>query len=283
MFGRQNYRFYRRGERAFDEHGLVGDVQYLRTGLVGDADFTGVAAFFQQRNNCVFAFGASLNCDFGTANTDRCDRRIDRHCVRFGFGDRATDERENTMDDGERRRTVAGAWVVNHFVEDHARVFIQREFGSINKGNSGRGAVAGFQHITLEDGIADFEVGAATVGTNGENFAVGGINRADWLGRITTQAGLRELLRCHGPGKSLGCFRRDPRATFGLQRRRLLNGKIIANQNFLAAPALQHQIRAFPVEIRAQQHGATWDCQAFRAYGIENHHVGGLAEIKAIA
>ncbi len=76
--------------------------------------------------------GFDLGVDCGAADAHRRDGRIDPHLA--GVRDVAGEEPDRPLNHGQKRRVVVALGVIDHVVEHHPRVRIERESGAVKKG-----------------------------------------------------------------------------------------------------------------------------------------------------
>ena len=258
------------GEEAADRRRLVGDVENLAAGHVGDNNFAGEAAgFLEQRNDVFLALGGGPDRDAGAANADGGDRRAHGHGVGTGLGDGAGDEAEHALDHRNRRNALARLGVVNQLVEHHATAFAERKRGVVDKNQTDRAGAAGFDHVALINRVAQRQLDAAAVAADHDDLAADRLNRADGL-RWGVGRGLRDLARRRGSGQAAHQIGAQLGAARRLQRRRRFQGEIIAHQELRALGPFDQQVRPVARKIGHQQHGAALDHQRFGAGRVKH-------------
>ena len=195
---RQNDGVAGRHEEAVDGGRLIGHVQDLAAGRVGDNDLARDAAIFLKQCNDVFlAFGAGLYGNLGAADTDGRDGRANGHGVGAGLGDRAGYETKYTLNDGNGGGALMGFGVVNQFVQHHAPVLAQRERRVIDKGEADRALAIGFKDIALVDRITGVQGYPGTVSPDRRYRTGCRFDRANGLRRGAAARGIRHHV-CRG-------------------------------------------------------------------------------------
>ena len=94
-----------RGRRLVDRRNagsLVGDIEDLDAALVGHHHFADETVALLHQDDVGLTTITDVNTDLGAANTDRRDRRIERHGIGVGLGDLAADEGKDTLHDRDR-------------------------------------------------------------------------------------------------------------------------------------------------------------------------------------
>ena len=236
--------------------GLAGLVENLLAAVIADHDLARDAALFLEQGDDVFlALGTGLDRHLGAANTDRGHRRAYLHGVRPRLGDRARNEGEHTLDDGEGRIAFVGFGVVDQLVENHAALFAQRESGVVDEDDADRAFAAGLDDVALKDRGASAEGNFSAVGPDHGDAAGNGLNRADGLG-LFAGCRLGVLTGSHRTGQLVDQVGRHLGATRGHQGGRIVDGVIVPNDDFAAVLALDDKVRPRADEIRRQHHGA---------------------------
>ena len=218
--------------------------------------------FRQQGYGICCSFLGCPASNLGSTDTNRGNRCLNRHRIRCGFGDLATDKREHALNKVGVESTFLGSGIENHFIDDHAAFFTKGKGRLVNKGDADSGTLARNQRIPLVNIISLGQLDFCPVHANGFDNAIGRFDPAYGFSRLCQFKGAAFQGKLSGgcrTGKNCCQLGVDDGPAFGHQIGRKINLEIINNEDLFAVGSRQHQVGTLTVKFCFQKPGFTGD------------------------